>query len=131
MSAVKLYTANTPNGRKVGIAAKELGIDYEFNLVDFKTKQQKEAWFVDKVNPNGKIPAIVDPAGPNGKEVRVFESGAILQYLAEKTGKLLPSESKYEAIAWVYLVNTGLAPNLGTTVGGGGAECTKLCDSSS
>ena len=83
---ITLYTAATPNGHKISIALEELGLPYRLHVVDLARNEQKEPWFL-AINPNGRIPAIVDH--DNG-DFAVFESGAILIYLAEKTGKLMP-----------------------------------------
>ena len=86
---LQLYSLPTPNGVKVSIMLEETGLPYEVHLVDFGKDDQKTPEFLS-LNPNGKIPAILDPDGPGGRPLGLFESGAILQYLAEKTGKLLP-----------------------------------------
>ena len=83
---LQLYSLPTPNGVKVSIMLEEIGLPYEVHLVDFDKHDQKTAEFLS-LNPNGKIPAILDPDGPGGKPLGLFESGAILQYLAEKTGQ--------------------------------------------
>ena len=88
---LQLYSLPTPNGVKVSIMLEEIGLPYEVHLVDFNKDDQKTPEFLS-LNPNGKIPAILDPDGPGGKPLGLFESGAILQYLAEKTGKLLPAD---------------------------------------
>ncbi|MCD8476328.1 MAG: glutathione S-transferase N-terminal domain-containing protein, partial [Shewanella fodinae] len=85
---IELYTAATPNGHKISIALEELGLDYQVHALDLAAKEQKQSAFL-KINPNGRIPAIVDH---DNDDFAVFESGAILLYLAEKTGKLLPVE---------------------------------------
>lgn len=84
---LQLYSLPTPNGVKISIMLEEIGLPYEVHLVDFGKDDQKTAEFLS-LNPNGKIPAILDPNGPGGRPLPLFESGAILQYLAEKTGKL-------------------------------------------
>ena len=89
---LQLYSLPTPNGVKVSIMLEEIGLPYEVHLVDFSKDDQKTPEFLS-LNPNGKIPAILDPDGPGGKPLPLFESGAILQYLAEKTGKLLPDDA--------------------------------------
>jgi GST-like protein len=88
---IQLYSLPTPNGVKVSIALEELGLPYEPHLIDIG---KNETWGPEflSLNPNGKIPAIIDPNGPGGKPLGLFESGAILVYLAEKTGKLMPSD---------------------------------------
>ena len=96
---LQLYSLPTPNGVKVSIMLEEIGLPYEVHLVDFNKDDQKTPEFLS-LNPNGKIPAILDPDGPAGKPLGLFESGAILQYLAEKTAKLLPDDAarRYETI---------------------------------
>ena len=89
---LQLYSLPTPNGVKVSIMLEEIGLPYEVHLVDFGKDDQKTPEFLS-LNPNGKIPAILDPNGPGGRPLPLFESGAILQYLAEKTGKLLPQDA--------------------------------------
>src|SRR5499433_1949897 len=88
---LQLYSLPTPNGVKVSIMLEETGLPYEPHLVDFNKDDQKSPEFLS-LNPNGKIPAIIDPDGPGGKPLPLFESGAILQYLAEKSGRLMPSD---------------------------------------
>src|SRR3954454_12335007 len=88
---IQLYSLPTPNGVKVSIMLEETGLPYEPHLVRFDANDQKSAEFVS-LNPNGKIPAILDPAGPGGKPLALFESGAILLYLADKSGKLLAQD---------------------------------------
>ena len=113
-SVIQLYSLPTPNGVKISIALEELGLPYEPHLVSFSTNDQKTPEFLS-LNPNGKIPAILDPDGPGGKPLGLFESGAILLYLAEKTGKLLPSDAalRYETIQWVFFQVGGIGPMLG------------------
>ena len=111
---LQLYSLPTPNGVKVSIMLEEIGLPYEVHLVDFNKDDQKTPEFLS-LNPNGKIPAIIDPDGPGGKPLRLFESGAILQYLAEKTGKLLPSDAarRYQTIQWVHFQMGGIGPMFG------------------
>jgi GST-like protein len=111
---LQLYSLPTPNGVKVSIMLEEIGLPYEVHLVDFNKDDQKTPEFLS-LNPNGKIPAIVDPDGPGGRPLGLFESGAILQYLAEKTGKLLPSDAarRYQTIQWVYFQMGGIGPMFG------------------
>src|SRR3954452_15254015 len=99
---LQLYSLPTPNGVKVSIMLEEIGLPYEPHLVDFDKDDQHSAEFL-ALNPNGKIPAIIDPDGPGGKPLALFESGAILLYLAEKTGQLLPADpaARYETIQWL------------------------------
>lgn len=108
---IDLYTAATPNGFKVSIALEELGLPYRVIPLDFSTMEQKKPEFL-AINPNGRIPAIVDR--DNG-DFAVFESGAILLYLAEKTGKLLPQDPKRrsQAIQWLMFQMGGVGPMMG------------------
>ena len=111
---IQYYGLPTPNGVKVTIMLEELGLPYEAHLVDFAKDDQKSPEFLS-LNPNGKIPAIIDPDGAGGQPLALFESGAILLYLAEKTGRLIPSDSagRWEATAWVMWQMGGLGPMLG------------------
>ncbi len=111
---LQLYSLPTPNGVKVSIALEEMGIAYEPHLVDIG---KNESWTPEflSLNPNGKIPAIIDPDGPGGKPLGLFESGAILLYLAEKTGQLLPADParRYETIQWVFFQMAAVGPIFG------------------
>ncbi|MES1154881.1 MAG: glutathione S-transferase N-terminal domain-containing protein [Pseudorhodoplanes sp.] len=111
---LQLYSLPTPNGVKVSIMLEEIGLPYEVHLVDFNKDDQKAPEFLS-LNPNGKIPAILDPGGPGGKPLPLFESGAILQYLADKTGKLLPWDAArcWQAIQWVHFQMGGIGPMFG------------------
>ena len=110
---IQLYSFPTPNGVKVSIALEELGIPYEPHRVTLSDSDVKSPEFLS-LNPNNKIPALVDPNGPDGKSVELFESGAILIYLAEKTGKLMPTDSgKYEVIKWLMFQMGGIGPMIG------------------
>ena len=111
---LQLYSLPTPNGVKVSIMLEEIGLPYEVHLIDFGKDDQKTPDFLT-LNPNGKIPAIIDPNGPGGKPLGLFESGAILQYLAEKTGKLLPADAarRYQTIQWVHFQMGGIGPMFG------------------
>src|SRR3990167_874895 len=111
---LQLYSLPTPNGVKVSIALEELGLPYEPHLVSFDTNDQTSPEFLS-LNPNNKIPAILDPNGPGGQPLALFESGAILLYLAEKTGQLIPREAaaRYETIQWVMWQMGGLGPMFG------------------
>jgi len=111
---IQLYSLETPNGVKVSIALEELGLPYEAHRVDLGAGDQHTPEFAS-LNPNEKIPAIVDPNGPGGAPLALFESGAILLYLAEKTGKLLPSDprARYEAIQWLMFQMGGVGPMFG------------------
>jgi GSH-dependent disulfide-bond oxidoreductase len=111
---IDLYTWGTPNGRKASIALEELVLPYKVHPIDIgKGDQFKPAYLA--INPNGKIPAIVDPDGPDGKPMAVFESGAILIYLAEKTGKLLPKDARGRSVAiqWLMFQMGGVGPMFG------------------
>ncbi|MDL2402766.1 glutathione binding-like protein [Rhizobium mayense] len=111
---IQLYSLPTPNGVKISIALEELGLPYEAHLVSFGTNDQKSPEFVT-LNPNGRIPAIIDPNGPEGKPIGLFESGAILVYLAEKAGKLMPKDAagRYETLQWVFFQMAGIGPMFG------------------
>jgi GST-like protein len=111
---LQLYSLPTPNGVKVSIMLEETGLPYEVHLVDFNKDDQKTKEFLS-LNPNGKIPAIIDPNGPGGKPLPLFESGAILQYLAEKTGRLLPADParRWQTIQWVHFQMGGIGPMFG------------------
>ena len=111
---LQLYSLPTPNGVKVAIMLEEIGLPYEPHLVSFETNDQMSPEFLS-LNPNNKIPAILDPDGPGGKPLGLFESGAILIYLAEKTGKLIPQDAagRYEAIEWLMFQMGGIGPMFG------------------
>ena len=111
---LQLYSFPTPNGVKVAIALEELGLPYEAHTVDITKNETWTEPFLS-LNPNGKIPAIVDPDGPGGRPLALFESGAILLYLAEKTGKLLPADParRYETIQWVFFQMAAIGPMFG------------------
>ncbi|MBU1375378.1 MAG: glutathione S-transferase N-terminal domain-containing protein [Alphaproteobacteria bacterium] len=111
---LQLYSLPTPNGVKVSIMLEEIGLAYEPHLIDFGADDQKTPEFLS-LNPNGKIPAILDPDGPGAKPLALFESGAILVYLAEKTGKLLSADpaTRYETLAWVMWQMGGPGPMFG------------------
>ncbi|RZI59018.1 MAG: glutathione S-transferase [Rubrivivax sp.] len=111
---LQLYSLPTPNGVKVSIALEELGLAYEPHLVSFQTDDQLTPEFLS-LNPNNKIPAIIDPDGPGGQPLPLFESGAILVYLAEKTGKLIPQDParRYETLQWVMFQMGGIGPMFG------------------
>ncbi len=107
---IDLYTAATPNGYKVSIALEEMGLKYKVHSLNLLKHEQKEKWFT-KINPNGRIPAIVD----RESKVSVFDSGAILIYLAEKTGKLMPNDTKgrIEVMQWLMFQMSGVGPMQG------------------
>jgi len=111
---LQLYSLPTPNGVKVSITLEETGLAYEPHLIDIGAN---ETWTPEylSLNPNGKIPAILDPDGPGGKPLALFESGAILVYLAEKTGTLMPADParRYETIQWVMFQMAAIGPMFG------------------
>jgi len=111
---LQLYSLPTPNGVKVSIALEELGVPYEPHTINIGANETWTEEFLS-LNPNGKIPAIIDPDGPGGKPLGLFESGAILLYLAEKTGKLLPKDAahRYETIEWVFFQMASIGPMFG------------------
>jgi len=111
---LQLYSLPTPNGVKVSIMLEETGLPYEAHLVNFQTNDQTSPEFLS-LNPNNKIPAILDPDGPGGRPLALFESGAILLYLAEKTGQLLPLDAagRYETLQWVMFQMGGIGPMFG------------------
>ncbi|NDV11604.1 glutathione S-transferase family protein [Crenobacter caeni] len=111
---IQLYTWGTPNGRKISIALEELGLAYGVHPVDIGAGAQFAPAFLE-ISPNNKIPAIVDPDGPDGQPLALFESGAILVYLAEKTGRLLPAagEARYRVLQWLMFQMGGFGPMLG------------------
>ena len=111
---LQLYSLPTPNGVKVSIALEETGLPYEVHLVRFDANDQMSPEFLS-LNPNNKIPAIIDPNGPGGKPLALFESGAILVYLAAKTGQLMPPDdaARYETLQWVMFQMGGIGPMFG------------------
>ena len=111
---LQLYSLPTPNGAKVSIALEEIGLAYEPHTINIGKNETWTEPFLS-LNPNGKIPAIIDPDGPGGKPLGLFESGAILLYLADKTGKLLPADPglRYETIQWVFFQVGGVGPMFG------------------
>lgn len=110
---IDLHTYSTPNGRMVSIMLEESGLDYTTHVVDIRAGAQHDPEF-RKINPNEKIPAIVDQDGPGGKPIRVFETGAIMQYLAEKSGRFRGTDavSKLECSQWLTLVTSGISPTV-------------------
>ncbi|MDR3538504.1 MAG: glutathione binding-like protein [Acetobacteraceae bacterium] len=114
---IELYGMGSPNVVKIYIALEELGLAYNIHPVDVFTGKQFDDAFLT-LNPNAKVPTIVDSDGPGGKPYTVFESGAILLYLAEKTGKLLPADTaaKFDAIQWMMVQMTGVGPMFGQLV---------------
>ena len=111
---IQLYSLPTPNGVKASIMLEEIGLPYEVHLVNFDTQDQLTPEFIS-LGANNKIPAILDPDGPDGRPLALFESGAILIYLAEKSGQLLPPEAsgRYEAIQWLMFQMGGIGPMFG------------------
>jgi GST-like protein len=111
---LQLYSLPTPNGVKAAIMLEETGLPYEVHRVDFGKNDQLSPEFLS-LNPNNKIPAIIDPDGPGGQPLPLWESGAILLYLAEKTGKLLPADPllRYQTIQWLMFQMGGLGPMFG------------------
>jgi GST-like protein len=111
---LQLYSLPTPNGVKVSIMLEETGVPYEPHLVSFDTNDQLSPEFLS-LNPNNKIPAIIDPNGPDNKPIALFESGAILIYLADKTGQLIPADAtgRYETIQWLMFQMGGIGPMFG------------------
>jgi GST-like protein len=111
---LQLYSLPTPNGVKASIALEELGIPYEPHTINIGANETFTEEFLS-LNPNGKIPAIIDPNGPDGKPLGLFESGAILLYLAEKAGKLIPANpaGRYETIEWVFFQMASVGPMFG------------------
>lgn len=111
---IQLYSLPTPNGVKVSIMLEETGLAYEPHLIDIGANETWGAEYLS-LNPNGKIPAIIDPDGPGGKPLGLFESGAILVYLAEKTGKFLPADpaARYETLQWVMFQMAAIGPMFG------------------
>ena len=111
---IDLYTWGTPNGRKVSIMLEECGLPYEVTTIDITADEQFAPDFLS-ISPNNRIPAIVDPQGPEGKPIQLFESGAILFYLAEKTGRFLPvtPRARFDVMQWLMWQMGGVGPMLG------------------
>jgi GST-like protein len=111
---IQLYSLPTPNGVKASIMLEESGLPYEPHLVNFETNDQNSPEFLS-LNPNNKIPAIIDPQGPGGAPLPLFESGAILLYLADKCGRFLPRDGagRYEVLQWVFFQVGGVGPMFG------------------
>jgi len=111
---IDLYYWPTPNGHKVSVTLEEMGLAYEIHPVNILKSQQFEDYFLS-LNPNHKIPTIVDRDGPSGESIAVFESGAILEYLAEKAGQFLPTEprARWDVKTWVYFQVASMGPMLG------------------
>ncbi len=113
-TAIQLYSFPTPNGVKASIALEELGLAYDAHTVSILKGDQMDPAFLS-LNPNNKIPAMIDPSGPGGGPIALFESGAILIYLAEKTGKLMPADpaGRYRVIQWLMFQMGGVGPMFG------------------
>jgi GSH-dependent disulfide-bond oxidoreductase len=109
---IDLYTWSTPNGRKVSVMLEECGIPYRVHTVNIGKDEQFKPSFL-AINPNNRIPAIVDPQGPDGKPLPLFESGAILIYLAEKVGMFYPQKNKYIVLQWLMFQMGGVGPMFG------------------
>ena len=111
---LQLYSQPTPNGVKVSIMLEEIGLRYEPHLVDLNKQENRTPEYL-ALNPNGKIPAIIDPQGPGARPLALFESGAILLYLADKTGQLLPADAaaRYETLQWVFFQMASVGPMFG------------------
>jgi len=111
---IQLYSLGTPNGKKISIALEELELPYEAHRLDIMEGDQFDAEYL-RINPNGKIPSIIDPNGPAGEPIALMESGAILLYLAEKTGKLMPDEPKlrWEVLQWLMFQMASVGPYFG------------------
>ena len=111
---IQLYTWATPNGKKVSVMLEEVELPYEVHPINIAKGDQLKPEYL-AINPNNKIPAIIDTDGPGGKPLKLFESGAILMYLAEKTGKFLPQEmtKRYEVIQWLMFQMGGVGPMFG------------------
>ena len=108
---IELHTYNTPNGRKISVALEEMGLPYSVHVVDITKDEQFNPAFL-AISPNNRIPAIVDPEGPGGEPISVFESGAILLYLAEKTGQFLPASlrERVPVLEWLMWQMGGFGP---------------------
>lgn len=114
IQAIQLYSLATPNGQKVSIALEEMGLAYDAHVIDIRNGDQFKEDFI-KINPNSKIPAITDPNGPEGVPIHIMESGAILLYLAEKTGQLLPKApaERMSTLQWLFFQVGGVGPMFG------------------
>jgi GSH-dependent disulfide-bond oxidoreductase len=111
---IELHTYNTPNGRKISVALEEMGLPYSVHVVDITKDEQFKPDFLE-ISPNNRIPAIIDPEGPDGERISVFESGAILLYLAEKTGLFMPMalRERVPVLEWLMWQMGGFGPMLG------------------
>ena len=112
---IELFTAPTPNGHKVSVTLEELGLEYEVRAIDLRKREQKESWYLE-INPNGRIPSIIDRQPTDaGEPMAVFESGAIMVYLADKAGRLLPrnARARSEVLQWLMFQMGGVGPMMG------------------
>jgi len=111
---IQLYSLATPNGQKIGVALEEMNLPYDAHTINIMKGDQFSPEFV-AINPNSKIPAIIDPMGPGNAPIQLFESGAILLYLAEKSGRFLPGDSRkrYITIQWLFFQMAGVGPMFG------------------
>ena len=111
MMTIKLFAFDTPNGRKISVALEEMGLDYSVTVVNITKDDQFKPEFL-RISPNNKIPAIIDPDGPNGAPISVFESGAILLYLAEKSGQFIPNDParRISMLEWLMFQMGGFGP---------------------
>lgn len=111
---IQLYSLATPNGQKIGIALEEMELDYDAHLINIGDNDQFDEDYL-RISPNGKIPTLIDPNGPDGKQILLMESGAILWYLAEKTGKFLPQgvAEKYDVMQWLLFQVGHIGPMFG------------------
>lgn len=109
--SIQLYAFDTPNGRKISVALEEMGLPYDVHVVDITQDEQFDADFL-KISPNNKIPAIIDPQGPHGQPISVFESGAILLYLGQKTGQFWPTDAAEQVpvLEWLMFQMGGFGP---------------------
>jgi GST-like protein len=110
---IELYTWSTPNGRKVSIMLEECALPYNVHKINIGTNREQFAPEYLKINPNGKIPSIVDPDGPGGRPISMMESGAILIYLADKTGRFFPQKTKYQVLQWLMFQMGSVGPMFG------------------
>jgi GST-like protein len=110
---IELYTWSTPNGRKVSIMLEECALPYRVHRINIGTNQEQFTPEYLKINPNGKIPSLVDPGGPDGRPIALMESGAILIYLADKTGRFFPEKIKYQVLQWLMFQMGSVGPMFG------------------
>ncbi len=111
---IQLYSLATPNGQKIGVALEEMGLSYDAHLIDIGNDDQFDDEYL-KLSPNGKIPTLSDPQGPDGEQVLLMETGAILMYLADKTGQFLPTaaQARQQTIAWLFFQTAHVGPMFG------------------